>query len=360
MGILFSILIVVALIPVLSILGVRLIESSVRRQSPPVIPPAHLANPGPNEQARARARAAAAPRSRLERTAGVGLGLGVMALPWLALWGLIVSGLGKINLTKGRVLRVRNRAQLADLARGDGWTGDPVSLERSFTPQERRALGELWLLTARMEHASVAAFAQLGLHLAALGAPARLVEATHRAALDEIRHARACFAIARAITGELHDAGPIPALATTRVSTIDLTRLAIGSLVDGCLGEGIAADVAAWGAGSASDPAIRDTLQMIARDEASHAELAWDVLAWCVSEGDGSLAGAVHGRVAQLDRELTPRLPDLPGVDDGALARHGILDQAGLGELVGSRILQVQDRARHLLAGSARSLGAAA
>ena len=98
-----------------------------------------------------------------------------------------------------------------------------------------------------------------------------------------------------------------------------MIRLAIGLLVDGCLGEGVAADVAA-GARSARDPAIRTVLEMIASDEATHAELGWDVLAWCLAEGGAEVGRAVEVRIGQLGRELAPQLPDLPGLDAAALA----------------------------------------
>jgi len=327
-------------------LGCWLIGVGIRASRPPPVPPAQVVNGGEGGEARTRA-----PRSNdgepgpIARALFVSFGLGIIAAPWLLVW----RALQHMELTKGRVLRVRNRAQLPEPARGDGWAGEAVVLERPPAAHERRLLGELWLLTARMEQASVAAFSQLGLHLAALGAPACLLESTHRAALDEIRHACACFAIVRAMTGEPHSAGPIRALANTRTAGVDMIRLAIGSLVDGCLGEGVAADVAARGARSAEDPAIRRVLEMIASDEATHAELGWDVLAWCLAEGGPEVSRAVEVRIGQVGCELAPQLPDLPGLDAAALARHGIIDQKTLGVLAAARIAEVQERALGLL-----------
>ena len=59
-------------------------------------------------------------------------------------------------------------------------------------------LAEEWIENARSEHASVPAFSRLSLTLMSLGAPARLVEGAHRAALEEIEHARLAFALAGA------------------------------------------------------------------------------------------------------------------------------------------------------------------
>jgi len=285
----------------------------------------------------------------LRRVTFTSLGLGIIAAPWIVIYQFF-SGLGDMSFgSKGRVLRVRSRAQLAELATGDGWSDDPITLQQPLVGRARDAIGELWLLTARMEHASVAAFSQLSLHLAALGAPSRLVERTHRAALEEIRHARRCFAIVRAITGVEHTAGPIVALQTSRPAPIDRARLALGSLIDGCLAEGIAADVAARGAATADEPAIRNALTMIAHDEAGHAELAWDVLAWALAHGDGDLHEAVAARVEVLTRELSPRLPDLPDLDAAVQRAYGIIDQDALGLLAEARVVAVRDRARGLL-----------
>lgn len=274
----------------------------------------------------------------------------LLALPVLFFLALKASfSSGDMLDSKGRVLRIRNRAHLPELATGDGWRSNDVVLETSLTSDERSVIGELWLLSARMEHASVAAFSQLSLHLSALGAPARLLSATHTAALEEIKHAEQCFEIARAITGVAHTAGPIAALDRGAGAAIDLTRLAIGSLVDGCLAEGIASDVAWLSASRAEDPVIRATLTMIAREEAGHAELAWDVLAWCLEQGDDAVHRAVATRVEALSKELTPQLPAITGVDEGTLARYGVIDQRSLGVIASERIIQVKERARGLL-----------
>jgi hypothetical protein len=278
------------------------------------------------------------------------IGAGIIAAPFAFLNAL--SGLASFH-SLGRVLRVRRRAQVAEPAFGDGWSSEleTSGLGGDLTAAERAALGARWLANARMEHASVAAFSQLSLQLAALGAPAHLLAATHRAALEEIEHACASFAIARALTGEPHTAGAIPALRTAGDGGCDLVRLAVDSLVDGCLAEGIAADAAARGAERASESLIRRTMTMIARDEAGHATLAWDILAWCVAHGGARVRAAVAARVAVLDREPTPRVPAEIGAV--ALARVGLIDQAALDVLTRRRIAAVQARANDLLAAAA-------
>ena len=62
-------------------------------------------------------------------------------------------------------------------------------------------LAAAWLEIAQLEHASIAAFASLSLRLLAAGAPAELVTASHRAALDEVEHARIAFELASVYGG---------------------------------------------------------------------------------------------------------------------------------------------------------------
>ncbi len=114
---------------------------------------------------------------------------------------------------------------------------------------------------ALMEHSSVATFAQLSLELMALGAPAELVEGCHRAALDELRHAR--FFFERSGRG----AGPM----TLPARPLDIHRMIEETIVDGCIGESLgAAQLRARG------------YEEMACDEERHAELAFAILAFLV------------------------------------------------------------------------------
>jgi hypothetical protein len=171
---------------------------------------------------------------------------------------------------------------------------------------KRACLGERWLAAARAEHASVPAFRRLGSQLVAAGAPAALVSRCEAAAADEIRHARRCFALARTYSGIDWTAGALPYEADAAGGSVDLSALAIESLIDGCIGEGIAADLARAGAQGATDPVIGESLMMIANDEAAHAELAWAVVMFCIERGDvdvaRSLAAAARTTHATVSR----------------------------------------------------------
>src|SRR5690606_33504532 len=94
------------------------------------------------------------------------------------------------------------------VARAD-WSG--ISGESTEIDAATRArLAAHWLAEAAVEHASVASFSRFALSLLALGAPPSLVASAHAAALDEIRHAQDCFALASRYRGEPVGPGPLP------------------------------------------------------------------------------------------------------------------------------------------------------
>ncbi|HMY16467.1 MAG TPA: hypothetical protein PKA58_09120, partial [Polyangium sp.] len=75
-------------------------------------------------------------------------------------------------------------------------------------------------------------------------------------------------------------------------------RLAIESFWDGCIGEGAAAARARRLAVHAHDARTRKTLSIIARDEQAHADLAADILRFCVAAGGKSVRNAVAESIA--------------------------------------------------------------
>ena len=158
----------------------------------------------------------------------------------------------------------------------------------------------------------------------AFGAPARLVEGAHRAALEEVRHAQLTFALASAYAetplapGALVELRAAPA--TTATSLIELAQ---ESLLDGCLNEGTAAAVMAHAAQRARDPVVREALAVIARDEASHTELSWEVVGWCCARIGASLSRDLRVLLARAPLpaapiEISPRL-------EAEMADHGWL-----------------------------------
>ncbi len=191
---------------------------------------------------------------------------------------LLATGFG--TTTEGRPLRVRGEAKLAPVTSSGEWS-EPLDLEPD--PAQAR----IWLERARKEHASIPAFAKLSLELVALGAPPELLARVHRAALQEIEHARMCFAVASAHAGESLGPGPLPAALETEPATF--ARVAMSSIVDGVIGEGAAGERASSAAHVEDHPEIARILDVIAADEAEHAALGWAIAKWCVARQAGAM-----------------------------------------------------------------------
>jgi hypothetical protein len=189
---------------------------------------------------------------------------------------------------------------------------------------ERRVLASQWLEDALMEHTSIAAFARLARELQAAAFPAHLVAWAHRAALEEIGHARDAFALASAYAGRALSAGAFPV--ATSHAPVSLARLATEALVDGCLGEGTAAACASVAQTRATDPAVRRALERVAREEASHAELSWAILAHCRRIARAEVETAVREALASL----SPAAPARRALGTSSmLAAHGYIDAHG-------------------------------
>ncbi len=140
--------------------------------------------------------------------------------------------------------------------------------------QGRTAVGARLAALAHLEAASVPAFVILARELSEHGAPRSLRLAARRAKQDEVRHARDMRRHARRFGGRPERActGAVPRRA--------LVDIAIENAREGCVREAYGAVVARYQAERARDPALRRTLERIARDEAAHATLALRVDAW--------------------------------------------------------------------------------
>jgi hypothetical protein len=176
-----------------------------------------------------------------------------------------------------------------------------------------------WSTRARTEWASVPAFRELADQLRALGAPAALVTRCYGAYADELRHAMLAGGHCAQL-GEgrvILDRNAFGTRAPLK-GPAGLTRLAVESWVDGCLGEGTAAGCAEREAELAQLAGIRETQRTIARDEARHAELGWDILQWALAQGGDEVRRALHA--AALAR-ATDRASD---AIDASLDAYGI------------------------------------
>lgn len=259
------------------------------------------------------------------KVGGALLALGLNVFLGLGLLGAMLS---LMAFSRGRQLRRFGRVLLPRLQRGTSWAGVPTQV---VVPSEvRPALAAQWRENGRTEHASVAAFARLTLDLLALGAPPQLVASAQRDALDEIRHAEACFSLARALDGGTEGPGPFPEAQRARTLSgmrpVALAQLAVDSMIDGALHEGVSARILARLAKVCEEPATRAALLELARDEGRHAAHGWDVVRYCLEEGGRPVASALHGALRALPSQMRSAIPG--PARDGAWERYGVHGEA--------------------------------
>jgi hypothetical protein len=224
----------------------------------------------------------------------------------------------------GRPFVVAGESRLAPPSRRSDWQLADRGARTHIDAATQRELAREWLEDARLEHASIASFARFILQLLSVGAPAALVELAQSAVADETHHARLCFALASRYLESDVGPGPLDIGAGGEVpSLVDVT---IEAVIGGCVGETLAALQAEAQLVGARDPAVRRTLEIIARDETRHAELAWRFVKWAIDQhGDGAREAA-RDAFARAERRLAAECPGQLGqVDVVAFRAHGRL-----------------------------------
>jgi hypothetical protein len=264
-----------------------------------------------------------------------------------------MSGGGLTGGAWGRPLRIRGRQRWPQLREGSDWTRGERPSAAELDPPTRAALEALWLHDAQKEHASVPAFSRIAWMLAAVGAPAELLEGAHRAALEEIEHTRLCFALAAGYAGRSHSVEAMPELLLGFEPGDDpLVTLAVESLGDGCQLEDFNADVAAACALVCREPVTRGVLEIIAVEERSHAEFSWALLDWLLARDFDRIAPAIEAALAKLHRYPRPTAvaPDKAALveraDGDAMLTHGRLPDARWAELWDVRLRETTERVR--------------
>jgi hypothetical protein len=243
----------------------------------------------------------------------------------------------KVSCAIGRPFLVRGEERLAGRAARDDWAARGITPDARDIPAHQRArLAEHWTRIGLMEHASVAAFARFTLHLLALGAPPELVLAAQGATAEETTHARLAFALASAYGGV--PVGPDALALDGAMDGFDLESFVATLLHEGCIGETVAAIEAREALDRARDPAVREVLTTIARDEQRHAELAWRTLTWLVGQGRVSRS-VVHCTLARALDDIAGALRAHP--TDSDLVFHGIVGDAERRELRKSALERV-------------------
>jgi hypothetical protein len=181
------------------------------------------------------------------------------------------------------------------------------------------ALGAWLAANAHLEAASIDAFEILATELVAHRAPPAFILAARSAIADERRHADAVGRLA-ARRGAV-----APPVSVARGPIREIEAVARENAVEGCVRETYAALLAWRQARAATDPAIRNTMAGIARDETRHAALAWAVDGW----SQRLLVPAVRRRVREARRGAIEALMDAPlaGLSRVDLAQAGLPDE---------------------------------
>src|SRR5262249_42900734 len=157
---------------------------------------------------------------------------------------------------------------------------------------------------------------------------ARLVRATRRAARDEERHTEVTRRLALRA-----GARPRP-VEVAAMPARDLEAIAIDNAVEGCVRETFGAVLAMRQAAQAHDGELRRAMEPIAREEARHAALSWELARWldgCLdAEGRRRVRRARDRAVESLRREAAreshPSLAAELGMPSSAQARAAIDD----------------------------------
>lgn len=226
----------------------------------------------------------------------------------------------------GRALLTENGPIVAPIDTAKrGWSDETiVPCVADLSRAQREIIAERWIRDGLFEHASIASFSRLALALLATSADADLVRAAHEAALDEVRHAKLSLSLAAAYRGAPLAPQALPLPDSLPIDT-DLVELAVSSVVEGAVGETLAAVLAAEQAAVAEDPAVRRVLLGIADDESRHAELAFRVIAFAIAAGGEPVRSAVRKAFAEASARLPAPPSDVALPADLARA-HGFVE----------------------------------
>jgi hypothetical protein len=179
-----------------------------------------------------------------------------------------------------------------------------------------RSVGQVFANAARLEAASIPAFAQLARELDAHAAPRSLVRAAWASRRDEIRHAMVTARLARRFGA----AARAPAVA--RRPARSLVEMAVDNAAEGCVRETFGALVAMLQARTSREPIVRRAMRRIAQDEIRHATLSWAIDAWArgrLPAADRRRLDEVRRRAvaslrAEISRDVAPEVARIAGV----------------------------------------------
>jgi hypothetical protein len=236
--------------------------------------------------------------------------------------------------------------------------GSTFLAEDNVDDSTRAGLAAAWSSQGSRAHAASASAAQRSYELAILGAPPALVASASQEALDEIRAAKTCFALARGVQPKCDPTdrpGDVRRRVLPRARIAALSVVAAEALAGGVLAKGHSARVSAKLARRATDPAIRSALEEMGVAHARHSAATWAVIDWCVGEGG---LPVVHA-LAHVARRLPNKARDVPPIAvEGGWERWGIAGGALENQELAKATLAIERRLAATYHASAFGLGA--
>jgi hypothetical protein len=241
----------------------------------------------------------------------------------------------------GRPFLVDGEARTAGTEKRDDWCEKDVCPNvAGLSDRIRDELATAWEFTAKMEHASIAAFARFSLELLSLGAPSDLIMRTNSALVDETKHARVAFALTSAYRGKQMGPGRL-SMNDVMADGDDITSFIRRVIREGCVGETVAAVEAGEAGARANDPVVRQTLEMIASDESEHAELAWRTVKWALDTFGADVRETIHEEMARLADEMGTIHETRRTERDEELFNHGVVTAEVRGSIRRAALKQV-------------------
>lgn len=190
----------------------------------------------------------------------------------------------------------------------------PKGLITTSSSRQSRTVGSFFANAARLEAASVHAFAQLENELRTYRAPRTLIRDARRARNDEVRHARMTRRLAKKNGGR-------PLAARIRITEMrPFFEFVKENAVEGCIRETFGALVATYQAKHATDMQIQRAMEVIARDETRHASLSWRIAQWV----DAKLNEDEKAEVRALQRAELQKMAKLLALENTPLDAAGL------------------------------------
>jgi len=239
-----------------------------------------------------------------------------------------------------------DRAELASLLSGSNVDACAFA---DVTPLSK---SNEWVRRGTDEFISIASFNRFSLDLLRFGAPANLVEAAQKAAIEEIGHAKLSFAVASRLSAD-QTVVPEPNLVVPDHLPLSssVVEMATHAVKEACLGEFMAAVQAqvelqcvvavhrkhcseSSNAGCASLEQMLHVLRTVLTEETTHASLAFETVRWVAARDTTSRdairaafqelleTGQTRASTAVLNEVIKPWFDGLPvtKVSDAALA----------------------------------------